>query len=218
MSLNAQISKFDRDSHTSQLGESAPGFTSAVRLYLTKNENKGHQRKSYFYLEACWTRIFRETPVNEISTTRLETLLEEQRSRWNWNPATSNGNIGQVGGLFSFCLRRGWIEHHPIHNRIERYKADNAREAWFTAEDVEKLKSKSPAWLADMIAFAFGTGLRRSNVLGLRVQDYKLEPDGKAFLDVLHTKNGDRLRYPLVGKVRDLVEWSARFRIASPRI
>lgn len=79
-------------------------------------------------------------------------------------PATVNRHLAAVSAVLGHAVVRGWLATRPsVPRRPEAAK----RVAWATQEQARKLVAALPPHLAQMVAFALATGLRRHNVTHL---------------------------------------------------
>jgi len=83
--------------------------------------------------------------------------------------AVSDGTVRRVIGVLKSVLNAAveweWLERAPV---TKRAKIVSKRIRWLTPAEAERLLAELPAHLADMARFSLETGLRRSNVTGLR--------------------------------------------------
>lgn len=81
------------------------------------------------------------------------------------SPATINRVLGIVMAILNHAARLGWVAHVP---KITHIPNPNKRIRYITREQAEALLRVLPAHLKAMVIFALETGLRKSNVTGLR--------------------------------------------------
>jgi len=83
--------------------------------------------------------------------------------------AVSDGTVRRVIGVLKSVLNAAveweWLERAPVTKRAQIV---SKRIRWLTPAEAERLLAELPAHLADMARFSLETGLRRSNVTGLR--------------------------------------------------
>lgn len=187
-------------------------FGRALDLYLESRKGKGRSTESYKRLAGDWRERLEERPVSSVTGEDVEDALNEWTKERGWSPATRNNALAQLSGFLTWCSKRKtdgarWIVHHAIREGgVERVAVDNRRERWLRPEEIEALRAKAPAWLADVIAFACSTGMRLSEVCSLTLASVQKDANGEPYILTERTKNGERLAWPLVGPVRALVE------------
>lgn len=170
----------------------------AVALAALQNAQKGDPAKT---LQDAYNRAYREvwvgskgerttvlnakqmvaliganTPLVEIVTDTITDALDEladgdDESDGNSN-ATLNKKLAALNVMLKGAQERGWIKDVP---RVKRRKEAEGRTYWYTEEDeTEMLKVAHLLGLprlADWITFGINTGMRRSEMLRLKVED-----------------------------------------------
>jgi integrase len=86
-----------------------------------------------------------------------------------------------------------WIDKAP---KVKLFKESPGRERSITVEQAETLLGELPQHQRDVVIFAFATGLRQANVLGLEWSHVDLEA-GHAWVDADQSKNGKPIAVPL---------------------
>jgi integrase len=209
-------------------------FGKALTLYMESRLDAGHKAESYHYLQhppkktkrvqvkpedriETWGDVFEGRSVATIATKEIEDTLRRWRTERGWSPASRNLAVSQVAGLFSYCVRREWIDRNPASSvRIERLAVQNERKRWLALHEIETLAAKAlergadgeapNAWIEPMIRFACMSGMRLGEVCGLRRADYRMDASGEPVLVIAKTKNGDPLTWPVEGDARILIE------------
>jgi len=87
-------------------------------------------------------------------------------------PATVNRRMALVRAILRKAANEWeWINKAPL---VRMRKVENKRIRWITREEAASLIATLPSHLAVMATFSLATGLRRSNVTGLKWQDVDL--------------------------------------------
>jgi integrase len=87
-------------------------------------------------------------------------------------PATVNRMMSLVRAILRKAVNEWeWIDRVPL---VRMRKIENKRIRWITREEAARLIATLPAHLSAMATFSLATGLRRSNVTGLKWQDVDL--------------------------------------------
>ena len=107
--------------------------------------------------------------------------------------ATKNRYMQLIRSVLRKAIRWGYIDHPPV---IDLLPENNRRTAYFTPEQARKLLAVLPPEQKAPVAFAFMTGLRKSNVYSLRWDQVDL-PRGVAWLHADQVKTGRNLAVPL---------------------
>jgi len=149
-----------------------------------------------------------------VTSSQLEEYVRQRQEVGKAN-ATINRGLQSLRAAFHLARKQGRLSrlpHFPI------LKEDNVRRGFFEAEEFERVVEHLPAAIADAARFAYRTGWRKSEVVGLRWEHV----DRIAGEVRLYTsKNGEGRSLPLVGLLWDLIEkrWQAReFRLCNSTI
>ena len=109
--------------------------------------------------------------------------------------------------LFKYAIQWGWTASSPLDgvNRITKIR--NERTRYLSDEERKRLldacKTSDNEHLYPVVVFALSTGARKSEILGLTLDDLDLTRDTAVLRD---TKNGDTRAVPIVHHLRDLLE------------
>ena len=109
--------------------------------------------------------------------------------------------------LFKYAIQWGWTASSPLDgvNRITKIR--NERTRYLSDEERKRLleacKVSDNEHLYPVVVFALSTGARKSEILGLTLDDLDLTRDTAILRD---TKNGDTRAVPVVHHLRDLLE------------
>ena len=80
-------------------------------------------------------------------------------------------------------------------------EGDNVRTGFLTPEEYERMKRALPEYLRPLLCFAYYTGLRRSTLLALRLDQIDMEA-GLVWVSRVQTKNRRSQTAPIVGEMR----------------
>jgi integrase len=187
-----------------------------VTKYVRHQLAEGKRRHSYMYLEKFWKPQFKGWWLQSIRTGDIEDRLDAYAHEHKLRPASRNNILGQLSGLFNYARRRDWVEGNPCRD-IPKLKVRNARTRWIRPQELDAILEHCEPWLADLVNFSIRTGLRLGETLSLRVGDYSVDAQDRAFLTVRETKNGCQHHVPVEGSVRELVERLIRRNGLRPR-
>lgn len=87
-------------------------------------------------------------------------------------PRTVNAYLQQIRIVLRAANEWGWLPQVPKFNLLEEPKR---RERWLTEEEKQRLFDELPPHLLPIVRFALATGLRMSNVTGLKWQQIDLQ-------------------------------------------
>lgn len=192
-------------------------FDIVVESYLEDRERRGKRADSYRKL-ADWKAVFGSRDVQGITLEDVETQLATWTDERSWSPATYNNALAQVSGVFTYGYRRGWIDRHPIRQRAERLTVHNERQRWLRTVEVEAIQAaaldvaakKTPDaprdWLANLIAVAVATGVRRGKLCEMHCADVERDEHGGLSLFIGRDKNGEPVHKRVLGGLLAIVK------------
>ena len=147
-----------------------------------------------------FTQYFRGVPLNKITREWVDALLTEKKG--HVSPRTRDLHVAVVRGILRRAMREWeWIDHVPAFRTYERKGKGRVR--WLTQEQVQVLLQELPHHTRAAMLFSLNTGLRMSNVLGLKWADVDLD---RRVAHVEKTKNDDPLTVPLNQQALALLE------------
>jgi len=122
--------------------------------------------------------------------------------------ATINRELGVLKRAFNLAIAAGKLWHRP---HIPMLREANARQGFFEPEMFERVRAELPDYLYGVITFAYYTGWRKGEILGLCWRQVDLEA-GEVRLEPGTTKNGDGRLMILPDELREVLEllWERR--------
>ena len=166
----------------------ALGFQEAAVKYLDKLKEEGGKDidKKKERTDLHLTPFFKNKPLSNISSFDIERYKKERREAGATN-GTINRELAVLSHIFNKANEWGWIDKRP---KINRLKEDSGRMVYLTAEQAHKLletaKQHQAEWIYPFILIALETGMRRSEILSIRIENIDLEhrsifiPEAKA--------------------------------------
>lgn len=153
------------------------------KKWLPNLKRPDNERMFYtLYLEP----VLKDRPLKDITPLELEDLKTSLLGR-GLAPASVRLIIGNVRRVYNKLTEWDLYTGPKPMDRVKMPKVDNARDRFLTADEAQTLlaavKKRSPLW-HDISLASLHTGMRLSEVLGLRPQDVDLSnrlihPDGK---------------------------------------
>ena len=145
------------------------------------------------YTLGAFSRHFEGATLARIQSADVSSFLYSKELK----ASTRRGYHSKLRTFFRWCLREGHLEQDPV-SRLKPPKAEASTPAFLSAADVERLVRTVEAdyelrrgtiaagpggdgiiWLADVVRFAVGTGLRLSELCALRWMDVELSEEGR---------------------------------------
>jgi integrase len=159
--------------------------------------DKAHKRsiKSDAQRIVYWRGHFGGMFLDQITADMIYEKVNALQTRYGGKPANATKNRYAV--LIQSILRRavkwGWLTHAPM---LEMLPENNKRKTFYTPEQARKLLAHLPDAHKAPVALAFLTGLRKSNVYGLRWDAVDLQR-GVAWVHGDEAKAGRNITVPL---------------------
>lgn len=117
-------------------------------------------------------------------------------------PATVNRHLALLRSVYYLGIRNRKVEHNPMRG-VKLFQENNARVRYVTEEEEFRLFQTLPKRYHALVEVGLLTGLRASNLLGLRWRDVDLE--AKVYT-VPQSKSGDALRLPMHSLVKEILK------------
>jgi integrase len=168
-------------------------FDSLANQYLKYQRSRGEISEAHFkrvegIVEVHLRSAFRG-PVASIRKSNIQGYLAK-RKKEKASGSTILKECNVLAHMLRFAAEREIIMASPMRKlkREEKPKASPGRVRYLQAAELKRLLLACPSWLRPIVQLALATGMRRSEILGLRVQDVDLA-QGVIWLPM--TKNGD---------------------------
>jgi len=148
--------------------------------------------------------------------------------------ATKRHRHSHLATFFRWTIEQGWADENPVEE-VNKPRKEEKTKAFFEPEDVERVlqaidkyrrarkdepgPTPSDEWLKEIIVVAFGTGLRRGELLNLQWRDVDLN-HGRLFVrhrGDFKPKNGQERTVSLVGDAQRMLEAMQEAANASPK-
>lgn len=177
-----------------------------------------NQRRSISHAELAVRRLrttFGGFRALDIETNRIQAYTDARLSD-GAKSATVNRELAALKRMFTIAVRtRRGFRFRPY---IPMLAEENAREGFLEPADFDAVRAHLPDDIADFATFAYLTGWRKGEVVGLEWRDVDLRT-GVIRLRAAHSKNKRPRVIKLVGDVRNLIERRAAVRrLDCPRV
>lgn len=126
--------------------------------------------------------------VTEITTARIKQYIQK-RMEGGVSNATINRELSALKRMFNLAARCTPPKVAQVPH-ISMLKEDNVRKGFFEHEDFLAVRGALPDYLKPVVTFAYSTGWRRSEILGLQWSHVDLE-EGIVRLEPGDTKNSE---------------------------
>ena len=119
------------------------------------------------------------------------------------SPRTINYELSLMRHAFNLAIRE-WelIESNPA-SKVKKERVRNILERWLSLDEEKRLLLASPGWLQEIILFAIHTGLRRGEILRLKLSQIDFE---RRTMIITEQKNGEIDTLPLSQNAQKILE------------
>jgi integrase len=129
---------------------------------------------------------FPEKTIQEITTWDIEKWKAKRKAEVK--PATTNRDLATVKHLYSKAIEWKKVKENPAKG-VRLLKGEVKRVRYLVPEEVQRLLSNCADHLRPIVTVAIHTGMRRSELLGLKWDQVDFE---KGIISLLVTKNHER--------------------------
>jgi integrase len=174
-------------------------FPEMAEEYMTEKAGKrslGRDKTSLGNLAP----VFGHKPLHLITKRDIEAYSRERASKVKG--ATVNRELALLRHLFNIAIEKGYTDNNPARGFKKFPEVPWRHKFFFSESEIEKLISASAPHLRPILAVAFGTGLRKGDILGLKWTDVDLE---RGIISIQMQKTGEPIEIPLIPMLRDLL-------------
>ncbi len=129
-----------------------------------------------YYLRRHLLPLIGSRLIREITVADIAELLERLRDR-GCAEKTVAGALGTLNNMMRFAVRNSWLAENPVE-RLERYerpRPDRRPQRALGREEIARLLANCLPAYRTLVATALYTGMRLSELLGLRWDDVDLD-------------------------------------------
>jgi len=116
--------------------------------------------------------------------------------------ATVNRELALLKHLFNIAIEKGYTDHNPVKGFKKYPEAPWRYKFFFSEPEIGKLISASAPHLRSILAIAFGTGLRKGDILKLKWSEVDLD---RGIISIRMQKTGEPVEIPLIPLIQDLL-------------
>lgn len=161
-------------------------------LYLKAFDNRDKSRHVLFF-----TQHFRGVALQDISQAMVEKSLEGLQKPFNFNR-----HLSTIRHLFNWSVEKRYLNRREW--LVKGLKEPKKRIEWLTHEEAQALIASLPERHRAFVRFAFFTGLRLGNVLGLEWSQVDLKR-GCAWIHADQAKGDEPIAVPLNSDAREII-------------
>lgn len=167
-------------------------FFDMIKKYLSYSETN----KSSYKHDEMYSKYWKDYFKNDYLQNFKPLMIEEYKKfrLESVKPATVNRELNSLSKMFSIAKQNGYIFENPCHS-VKKLRVDNKKIRFLTNDEEKILYKELPNdWFKLAVTFAIMTGMRKSEILGIKWEciDFKSN-----FINVLKTKNAKARKIPL---------------------
>lgn len=194
LSLDAdQVFDIPRPSTNTSLGELAEQFLTYQRQIHPRSVESYYLHPVQFF--TSW--LGHGTDLGSICLADLHAFQAELVSRSS--NSNANRSIAVVRSLFRLAVEWGLLQKSPAAG-IKRFKEPGGRRRFLTREEQAKVLRACKEPFRSVVLVALRTGMRRAELLGLRVRDVDFL---RSHLSLYKTKTDSARHIPMLPEVRE---------------
>lgn len=183
----------------------ALGFSEAAEQYLTRLEQGDGKdlRMKRKRLTQHLIPFFKDKPLSSITAWDVE-RYKRQRQDEGVKTGTVNRELAVLSHLFTKGVDWFWLDKRPA--KLNRLKEDVGRITYLTPEQIQRLLAASTAdvnpHVYPFIRIGLATGMRRMEILRIRVEDVDTE---RRMIAIPRAKAGARMQ-PITAELADYLK------------
>ena len=185
----ADVWAYYKDRHKPSSGRSL----GEVRIEFLKSKESSGVSAKYLEQLKVYLRLFcldrEEIEISEVDHLMVEQWLESRKEA----PATRQTGINRLSSLFSFCVRRGYVDSNPL-KRVERVRVPHVDPEILTVEECQRLvntAAESDKGMLTYLGLALFCGIRPDEALRIESKEIDLDR-GLIFLKAEKSKVRNR--------------------------
>jgi len=175
---------------------------------LTELVTKDYELNGYRSATDTGTRLrlhllphFGKMKAIRINETDIDNYILIRRDEGASN-GTINRELSTIKRAFNLGIQKRIVSDKPYISLLQEAVP---RQGFFEREQYKAIRKHLPAWVKPVTDFAFITGWRRSEILGLQWKQVDFEA-GNIRLDSDQTKNREARQFPFTSKLRVVLE------------
>ena len=150
------------------------GITQAIDAFFEGSSLKPSTLETYRFNARVIVRLLGHLHLDEIDRKTLGEFIQT-RKRTGVTDATIRRDLSFLGSVFTAAIRRGWIEISPITAFSKRsLKESRPRIRFITRDEFARLHNTASATLKPILVLAVETGMRKEELLSLRLEQIDL--------------------------------------------
>jgi len=163
---------------------------SKTYLELHSKPNKKSWKSDVFHIKKLCS-YFGHRFLYDITPIMIERFKNHRREKVS--AATVNRELACLSNIFTKAIEWDKIDTNPVH-KVKFLKEPKGRLRYLEKEEIQKLLNVASNYLRPILILALNTGMRRSEILGLKWHNVDIR---KGIIYLLDTKNNENREVPL---------------------
>lgn len=138
--------------------------------------------------------------IHEITTWDIEKWKQKRKAEVK--PSTVNRKLAVLKSFFSKAIEWGKCQGHPA-SKVKLLKGVTKRLRYLMPEEVQRLVSNCADFLKPIVTLAVHTGMRKSEILGLKWSQINFE---QGIITILESKNEERRDIPMDETIKSILK------------
>jgi integrase len=199
-----------KESHKGTLrAEGQPTFDELIANLVANYAANGHKSLRYrddrpTVGDSRLREFFAGEKISRITTSRLRDFVLYMQEQGLTN-ATVNRSLALLRRAFKIAVEDGRVAKASVPHFPMVSEAGNARKGFLAIDDYRRLIVRLPDWLGAVVAIAYNTGMRRSEVMTLRWDHCDLVRN-VVTIDPGAAKNGKGRSVPITGELAAILK------------
>lgn len=195
-----------------KLGEQSRTWADLVADWLDVKDGRSSFEQDRMVIEKFTDQLKRHEISLLVEITADEIAAYGKVVKALSSPSTANRHFTTLRAMLNRAYGKGWISRAPT---IENYHLVKREPKWMTLAQFETIATHLPEWVADMATVAIHTGMRFSNVAGLR-WDWISGDGAVVIVPAVAAKTERTYTVPLSDTVKKILAKRLEFRPQSP--
>lgn len=146
---------------------------------------------------------FGKIKATQITESDIDSYILFRRNEGASN-ATINRELSAIGRAYALAIQKRILSPTDLPH-ISKLKENNVRKGFFEREQYNAIRKHLPEWVKPVTDFAFITGWRKSEILGLQWKQVDFKA-GNVRLEPGTTKNREARQFPFTTELREILE------------
>jgi integrase len=175
-------------------------FREMAEEYLEEKAGKRSLRSDKTNLKSLLPQ-FQHKLLHEITRHDIEGWVHRRKGQVSG--ATVNREFALLRHMLNIAIEKGYIDKNPAKGIKRCQEAPWRHKYIFSEAEIHQLIAMAAPHLRQILVVAFGTGLRKGDILALRWEDIDFD---RGIITLYMQKTGEPIEIPMLPMVREILE------------